>query len=647
MKNTLKIFEILSQPLRFDIVKQLNISRKSFSELLACFEGIKSNVFSFHLKKLVDSELIKKIDKNYELTDFGLVTLNFIEAYESDQTNYILERPEVETEIDPNELSVSTLKTELITLPSRPDGLPPSIRMLNLFRGKEAAYMNEHFSLPLPQPIDQSLHPQTWILQFNKDLNNLSTNIQARKWLEDRLLKLAYGTRGLQDFGLMDASISVPPLGSIISRLQESLLTRGKTGLFAATGMGKSRIMLYLASWWVRKFQAPVLFIEKPQEMTDIEWDTLYQVLLANYSQIEAPRWLIIIEDVHLVSLDTLERIKKLITDAGTQSWSVLIAFTKSAIHRTPQVAIDNREFITSIEYLRIELQPLDMSLDLDLSTTWTEWRPYFVQWVKWVALDILVDLIPWANRSYEPKLMKSYESPWGMVVSLGFLKVALTNLKNSVIDNIFPLVLYALLSQLYILRGEKDIKLSNLLTFLRLVLANELSELYQRSAWEDEVRGLIIHWTDPVIRLLPPLKYLSTTESLKKEKVISFYHQEWAQQVCKFLIHTETNDVYPIALKVFKTLIPSVYSIWTKIQHKEQEFEVDFLSWLRENSRFELNDAGQLLIVHLKLVPSQIEHLEEFSLNEIQIDQLNQDQLLNWTFIKKVVSNYQTYPGI
>ncbi|MHA1967694.1 MAG: DUF7347 domain-containing protein, partial [Candidatus Hodarchaeales archaeon] len=93
MKSTPKVFDVLSHKIRFETIKQLNLSQKSFSELLDSFKEIKSNQFSFHLKKLVDSALITKKGSSYELTELGILTLQFIEAYETDQTLYLSYSP--------------------------------------------------------------------------------------------------------------------------------------------------------------------------------------------------------------------------------------------------------------------------------------------------------------------------------------------------------------------------------------------------------------------------------------------------------------------------------------------------------------------------------------------------------------------------
>jgi DNA-binding HxlR family transcriptional regulator len=640
--KTHQVFDVLSQSIRFEVVKQLNFSRKTFSELLACFEGLRSSQFSFHLRKLIKSGLVTKKGKIYELTLFGLNTLKFIEAYESDYTDYI--HQDQITGIPTPSISLSHLN--VVDLPERPGGLPSSVRTFELFSGKNASFMEENYILPLPKPIDSKLHPQKWINKYRKNFSDLLSNDQAREWLKERLLKLAYGTRGLQDFCIMDASIAVPPLKSMTLKIEEVLLTRGKIGLFGFTGMGKSRILLYLASWWLRSFQKPVLFVQNPREMTEEEWNILSKILLSNTpTEKEDHRWLLIIEDIHLVSIATLEKIKKLVVDAGVQSWSIIIAYTKTSIHQTSQLYVpENREFISSIELLRMELQPLDLALDLDLNDIWPDWRRYFCEWIKWVALDGLVDLIPWKKRIYEFTEIETFKSPWAMVVSLGFLKVALKDLEKSVTDNLFPVVLYGLISLLYLLRGERSISYSSLYTFLRTCLASELVELYPNQQWEDEVQKTIEHWTNPIIRLLPPIKYERVFDKLQKEGSISFYHQEWAREVCNLLLDNRSSDIYPLILHIFQKKVPSIHRIWTEIQHEEIHLKENFLYWLMDNVRLEVNSQGQLQLLHLKLIPSQIEQILGKTLHIDQADKLTQVQLLNWTMVKKIVSNYQKF---
>ena len=646
MKDTLKIFELLSQKIRFDIITQLNISRMSFSDLLAkpCFKGIRSNKFSFHLKRLVVSELIRKEANMYELTEFGLTTLKFVEAYKSDQ-EYYYSVFGANTEIE------SIPKVELsdqvpsITLPNRPTDLPPSVRTFDFFVGKNASFMRENYFLILPDPIDLSLHPQQWITTFIRNFESLLEEDRSKAWVKDRLLKLAFGTRGLQDFCLMDASLAVPPPSSLFNDLTNLLLNRGKAGLFGTTGMGKSRIILYLASWWSRKFQTPVLFIDNPSDIDKTEWKKLREILNSNIPQTrENPRWLIIIEDLHLVSIETLVFIKRLVSDAGIESWSVVVAFTNSIIHKHHSLTPNGHELKSSLEFLRNELQPLEISEKFDLNKIWPNWRDYFGEWIKWTSLDILIDLIPWKETVYESKSLTKFESPWSLVVSIGFLKASLSNLQKRSTDTVFPLLLYGLLSYLYIIREEQNITESDLCSFLKQTLNDDLINIYPKANWWEEVQNLIIDWTDPSIRLLPPIKYQEIADSLKKEIEITFYHQEWAREVCNMLLNPKVKDLHDIIIRVLKDQIPNLFLLWEQIDHQEKKFQDDFRYWLQENTRFQLTASGELVLIYLKLNKNEIHALDESSLIEGNLHNLTKIQLLNWAFIKKIVADSRTY---
>ncbi|MFW9855636.1 MAG: hypothetical protein ACFFFG_11275 [Candidatus Thorarchaeota archaeon] len=641
MKKTTRIFEVLSHQIRFNIVTQLNFRRLSYTELLANFKGTSGSKFAFHLKKLVEAKLIIKHESNYELTEFGLNTLRFIEAYESDQKDYFLPEDE-ERSFEDNSSVLKPTKYPL-AIYTRPEGLPPSVRTFPLYYGKNSEFMTDNYVLSLPNPISLAQHPKDWIKTFISEFNPITKDERSREWLEERLLKLAYGTRGLQDFGLMDASITVPPLESVFSALLHTLLPRGKGGLFATTGMGKSRILLYFASWWARSYRTPVLFVENPSDMKKNEWESLYEILKENIPQIGTESsWLVIIEDLHLASLKTLNYIKKLIADAGSQSWSILIAFTNSLFPSSTQITSEGREYKSSVEYLKKELQPLDISLNLDLNSVWNDWKPYFSEWIKWVALDVLVDLIPWFKKPEELDSEIKYTSPWSMVVSLGFLRSALTNFQKSAVKDFFPLLLYTLISYLYIIRGETNILKSDLFAFLDKALGKKLMELYQN--WEEETLYLLSTWTNPTSRLLPPIRYRSISGSLVREPEISCYHVEWAQEVCNSMLSPQSEDILNTTLDIFRTCLPTIYSFWSKFSDDKLPPLTEFLDWLRKNARFELNKVGQLSLVQLNIPIEELKRLGEWTLDETKLSSLNQVQLLNWTFIKRVLSKHQVY---
>ena len=70
-----KYFEILSHPIRFAILSSLDIRVCNFSEILKEVDPedeIGSSKLNFHLKKLVDLNIIRKEEKSYSLSDLGL-----------------------------------------------------------------------------------------------------------------------------------------------------------------------------------------------------------------------------------------------------------------------------------------------------------------------------------------------------------------------------------------------------------------------------------------------------------------------------------------------------------------------------------------------------------------------------------------------
>ncbi|MHA2365724.1 MAG: DUF7347 domain-containing protein [Candidatus Hodarchaeales archaeon] len=646
LDDTTKFFEIFSHPIRLNIVKQLNIGSMLFSDLMTSAKGTESSKFNFHLKKLIKTNIILKKDKSYQLTVFGLKALHFIEAFESDEFT-VNESFDIE-KLDHEDVHVAHKEIirldqieKSIFLPERPIGLPPSVRSFNLFVGKNASLMEKKYYLPLPNPLELNENPRSWIKKFIKPLNQLIEDKNAVKWLEDRFLKLAFGTRGLQDYGLMDASLAVPPLKTTINPLKDTLKNRGKAGLFATTGMGKSRILLYLASWWIRTFETQVVFIENPKDMSEKDWDVLLDILSRNISgSRDNPRWLVIVEDVHLIELKKMDLLKRVIAGAGTQSWSILIAFTETTHNWGSLSPLNGQEPVSSIQILKNEFQPLEISHYLNLSLLWSEWRPFFHEWIQWVALDVLVDVIPWEKRSWKKLDIKSYKSPWAFVVSLGFLKNALTNLQETITDNIFPLVLYSTIAQFYILREEQGIEQSYLLEMIENYFGQDLLDIYPQNNWKNETLTLLNRWTDPRIRLIPPMNYKKISGSLRKEPIVSFYHQEWAREVCNLLLNSKNSDIFEFVVKLFEHLLPIAHILWKKIKDSMENKKYDFLHWLRLNVRVELNKLGQPMIVHLKINDKESLYLKDFSISKEMLKTLNNIQMLNWTFIKSVIAN-------
>lgn len=584
-------------------------------------------------------DIITKSDKNYQLTEFGFKALHFIDYFESNETlqESRSETPSFDNSVENSDSTIASNITQqkqpMLEILDRPHDLPPGVKTFYWFSGKNGEYMDDNYFLPLPNPIKQSVSPQKWIKEFKSLLYPLLRDAKTKVWLEDRMLKLAYGTRGLEDYGLMDACLAVPPLESNFEPLKEALVHRGKTGLFATTGMGKSRTLLYLASWWLRKFQTQVLFIQNPKALTENEWTGLYNVLSLNTpKKRDNPRWLVIIEDLHLVTESALEPIRRLIAGASRQTWALLAAFTQSR-------GSADQQRMKLIQFLKNELEPLDIAQNLDLTAQWPVWRKYFIEWVQWVALDVLVNVIPWFTRSKDDQMSTQYQSPWSLVVSIGFLKIAVKNLQNTMSDNIFPVVLYGVLSELYIIRGEQNLEKSHLLALFTNYYHDEILELFPEGNWNQEIQSILETWSDPNIRLIPPFQYKVIPGNLKKELLISFYHQEWAREVSKVLIQNTVTDVLVTLVNLFHRILPAEYHLW-ETNKALTMYNNDFLTWLQDYTLFELNKAGQLILTHLRITHTEAQQLRDWSLPPNVQTRMNHTQLLNWTFIKSVISN-------
>ena len=134
-------------------------------------------------------------------------------------------------------------------------------------------------SLPFPDPLEENVNPEIWIENFIQPFEDLLNFEEVKDWFVKHFEKLAFGQRGLTSFVLFDAVLSVPPLKSTFNTFIKQLEQTWKTMIFASTGTGKSRLLTYMAHYW-RKFRdRPVLFIDHPQGVTQEQWQSWFKVL--------------------------------------------------------------------------------------------------------------------------------------------------------------------------------------------------------------------------------------------------------------------------------------------------------------------------------------------------------------------------------
>lgn len=642
--NSSNYFEILSHPVRYSILKVLDINIRNFGEILkevSVDNDIGSSKLNFHLKKLVDLNIIIKNDKLYSISDLGLKLLTLIENFESlEQQSEIGEEPHptLDLEKDSEEIDftestdiIPTIIFEKNKLPviKRPPNLSLIFSVFEYFEGKNYEFMEQSFSLSLPNPISLNKKPTEWIKEFSNDLYYLLNKEQSKEWLIDRLLKLGYGTRGLQDYGFMDASLSVPPLQSLFNSILSLLKERGKAGLYAKTGMGKSRIALYLASYWMRSYKSNIIYLQDPHLLEEEDLKSLQKLLLTNIpKERKTPNWLVIIEDAHLANSIQAEYLNKLISGASNRSYSIFVSFTDLQLF--DDSTNDNEIYDSFIESLKHELIPNEFSQHLNLEDHWLQLKPYFTEWLKWISADVLIDYLPTPDFK-ENKNM--YQSPWAFVVSLGFLKTSLKDLESSLLNNNFPLILYHALAQIYIMRGERALSLSSLIKMFSTYFNEELLTIFG-TEWVNKIKMILSNWTLPSKRLLPPFQYCQNNKSFARDTLINFYHIQWANEVCTYLENTkdhEANDYNQPYEKIF----PFLKDIWSGLPDKNS---ITFTSWLRNHVSFDINDQGEVRLTKLHLKQNQIKKLATFKIPENHFKSLTQDQLVNWLFVKSII---------
>ncbi len=638
-----KYFEVLAHPIRLAILVNLDITAKNYSEIMEGLSSdveIRSNKLNFHLKKMLDGGILVKKGKLYAVSDLGLKLLSLLFQFEkmdaipksSGKKIKIKDSENIESE----PIEKFSVKEENLPKINKIEDIPPLISVFEYFEGRNYEYMEEKYVLALPDPLSKDISPEKWIFGFTKQLKQLLEDEKSKEWLIDRFLKLGYGTRGLQDFGLMDASISVPPAGNLFKTVLEILTTRGKVGLYAKTGMGKSRFGLYLASYWIRTYKTPVYYIQYPYYLQDSDFEKLQQILLSGSSiDRKDPKHLVIIEDAHLLDDKRIESFKKFLSGASNKTYTIFVSFTDIEMmkdtYKTEKTTIDE------IEKIKQELIPDEYVEELNLSNHWNMVRPYFSEWIKWVAVDVLFDLIPLYDKGAKEDL-QLYNSPWSFVVSLGFLKGALKKLENSTTSNSFPLALYYCLAQIYIMRSEKSISIKLLKELLENYLSSELDESFGL-LWEEKLIKQLNEWTHPSSRLLPPYKYIQKQKNISKEAYIYFYHIEWANAVCNYLDNSslENKIFYD---KILSSVLSILYQIWKRLLEENVEPSANFALWLRENARFDLNTNGEIILTLLSLEYNQKKILKDFKISEESLKDFRQSELVNWMFVRSVINS-------
>lgn len=144
--STSKYFEILSHPTRHSILRFIDVNTRYFSEILkgiSTDDEIGSSKLNFHLKKMLELDVLVKNNNIYSVSELGfklLSLVNYFEEFDS-MENF----NDIEYKIENLDESTPQDTTQIKKLPMiiRPENLSPLISVFEYFEGKNYEYMEE------------------------------------------------------------------------------------------------------------------------------------------------------------------------------------------------------------------------------------------------------------------------------------------------------------------------------------------------------------------------------------------------------------------------------------------------------------------------------------------------------------------------
>ena len=428
----------------------------------------------------------------------------------------------------------------------------------------------------------------------------------------------------------MESNLSVPPINSFFINIVTNLQERSKFGLFCQTGMGKSRILLYLANWWIQQnSKNEVYIINSPLDISLDEWDEFYSFLKDQTTNNPSDKLnpLIIIDDFHTLTKESYERIKKLISGSSHDTWKLIVAYTELnnvlTLNKNPNNIFFHFE-------LREALRP---HLEIfNLTKIWPIWRNYFSEWLKWVREDVLKDKFLNVSVYNNHHNINSIGSPWSLVVSLGFLKKSLKETLIYQTENNFPAFVYGLISVFFALLNESKIPF----TFLKSIISKYCAKFINNLNFENELIPLLKTFSNPLIRLLPPLEYESMENTIDKELLIPYHHLAWVKESISIIRHNGDFDFLTLCDQILIEFLPTVYHVY----QLTKQVDYSFCHWCIDNVRIKLLNKGDYLLTYLNINSSN-DLLQSYkNLTKNNITGLTHSQLMNHSFIISVLKN-------
>lgn len=374
----------------------------------------------------------------------------------------------------------------------------------------------------IPFPITDTDTPKMWSKDWDKKWQPIISSEEGKNWIENRLKFFLNGTRGLALSCLSDVLLAVPPLVSMFNPLWHSLEKDRRTAVFSASGMGKSRIILYLAEAWKKEFpKGYILLCESPSFLFEDQWIGFGKFLDYLTQRIDKVPVLLIFEDLHQKGRAN-EKIQQLIHKRNASSTYWLGSYTTSRNLLTKEEEMLEDIWFDS-NYKRGHIQRI--------SQGWNNWRSFFRAWCHWI--DDTTDYKIPLNINWE-----TVTSPWEVTFITG-------QLRQKIYDYFQKCPakkpIYWLHAALFLLHDEKPVPLDELLYVLQIGPHKQKELLKQilggnEQDWKYKLIELIDEWERPPhlelpfsIRFLPPRP---PQNIIHPEIRVNFFHQKLADEL-------------------------------------------------------------------------------------------------------------------
>ncbi|MFX1514225.1 MAG: leucine-rich repeat domain-containing protein, partial [Promethearchaeota archaeon] len=438
----------------------------------------------------------------------------------------------------------------------------------------------------LPPAINpKSKNPQEWIQEWQKKWSSILTTEESQQWLQNRLDYFFRGARGLFNSGLSDVLLAVPPLDSIIDPYWQCLQKERRSALFAKSGTGKTRVLLYLAAIWKRTYyQGEILVCSQPSDLHDEHWNKLHSLLSMRLQNTNIDPLLLIIDDTHHQAEEIHARVHELIDQCASYNIWLLGGYTSSST--SSETEENQYKEIWFPSSYRETLPSFDQE--------WKTWKVYFKVWIEWIT-----DILNWEKKQLN---WETINTPWEISLVFGDMVSQIIDYRE---NNPIKSTIYWLLAALFLLYNEKPIPRKELLYVLKSGSREQKQILEvvlgKEHEWPNSLGHLSSVWELPTgegLRMLPPRPQTSLAYS---EVSIDFYHQQLAAKLWQ-IIHPDLNTCIKFLEHAYKDLEQGFKLLEGK--EKQITWKDRFLRFTIENNAI---SAINLSVMGLKLLPTWV----------------------------------------